>query len=117
MSRKLPTILIMTIRLTGVLALLLGGLLAAGVSLPLAAHLAPAFFTLLAVFLLASIGLRQHFGLAVAAFFVALVAPLFGLNQVQPLSPAQQHLSMALHPLLALTAMGLSEALAKRLRQ
>jgi len=116
MPAKTASILIMSVRTFGMIALFVGLALNVHVSVPLMAHILPATLMILSLLGLALMSLRTQPALAVLALAFGLSTPFIGMGQLQTASISQHILLMFLHPVIAVSAIAFAELLAKRIR-
>jgi hypothetical protein len=115
MATKLRTILIMTARLSWLVALGLGVAWWAGATIPLHGHMTAGGLLALCLAGLGGLALRRSLVAAGSgAILLALVVPAAGMAQLQAVD--YRLLVQVLHLAAALAAMGWAEWLAKRLR-
>lgn len=118
MKQKSALILIMTMRLCGLAALVLGCLYSAAHSIPLPCHLVVGAVAVASLLGLSLLGFRHTPMLATIAATVALGVPVLGLaQQSSGLGDSHLHaLFTALHFVCGLAAIALAEIVAKRIR-
>ncbi|WP_142850789.1 hypothetical protein [Telmatospirillum sp. J64-1] len=115
MKQRLPTIFIMSARLFGTVALILGIVYWATYSIPLHVHMAFGALFVLAAAGLAGLALGRAPKQAILTLLLALLVPVIGMAQLQ--GGESRWLLQVLHVAIALGAIAYSEIIAKRLRQ
>jgi hypothetical protein len=117
MSSRAPTILIMATRLVWVAALVFGvAWWWMGTFAMLHAHWTFGGLTVLGLWALAILALKRARTLAVLTLAWGAALPVLGMAQLHVVLPALPWTFQVIHVLMVLAAMGLAEALAKRLK-
>lgn len=110
----MSTVFIMTSRACGLIALGTGIAYWMGYDVPLHLHMGIGVLLVLAVWGLAATARRQASGLALIGTICAALVPLLGLMQVYMPIGDTPAILQALHVAVAVSAIGLAEALAKQ---
>jgi hypothetical protein len=109
-----------TVRIAGLIQIVLGLLLWTGRALNLlSVHIAVGLILVLALWTLAGLGARAgvNLGFVLTAFLWGLVVVLFGLTQTQILTGGSHWLIQILHLAIGLSAIGQAEGLGQRIKQ
>lgn len=115
---KTVRIALMLVRACGITALVLGVLMWTGMGASLrGVHMVLGFILVLALWVLAVVAAGSHlYGLAIAGIFWGLIVAGLGNAQVRMMPGASHWMIQVVHVIVGLGAVGLAEAIAKRVR-